>query len=229
LLPEIVLAAGLGWFLIDEPDAATSAFRSGRAVLLAAAATLAWIVGRVLLARFVPWRTVRAAAFGVAAIGALAIVVVPAYDDDTVVEAFPTAPSTAAEGHDAATIAPPTMPVRSPATSLAAEPMRLRTGSFVGIDHRATGTVSIYRAPGGHLVVGLEEFDIQPGPDYDVYVVPGADRDDRDGGTRLDDLRGNQGTQFYEVPADVALGDGEWTVLIWCATFGVPVARATPL
>ena len=77
-------------------------------------------------------------------------------------------------------------------------------------------------------MVGLEDIDIQPGPDYDVYVVPGADREDRDGGTRLDDLRGNKGTQYYVVPADLALEDGPWTVLVWCQTFGVPIANATP-
>jgi hypothetical protein len=78
-------------------------------------------------------------------------------------------------------------------------------------------------------VVGLEDFDVQPGPDYDVYLVPGSDRRDRAGGTRLDDLRGNRGTQFYDVPEELALGDGPWTVLIWCQTFGVPVAHGTPV
>ena len=98
----------------------------------------------------------------------------------------------------------------------------------MGIDHRAAGTVAIYAAPDGRHVVGLEDFDIQPGPDYDVYVVPGSAREDRDGGVRLDDLRGNQGTQYYDVPAGIDVGRGEWTVLIWCQTFGVPVANATP-
>jgi hypothetical protein len=77
-------------------------------------------------------------------------------------------------------------------------------------------------------VVGLEEIDIQPGPDYDVYVVPGAGREDIDDGLRLDDLRGNRGTQYYEVPAGTSLTPGAWTVLVWCETFDVPVAGATP-
>jgi len=117
----------------------------------------------------------------------------------------------------------------APTTTIApAEPVRLRSGQFMGVDHRAAGTVSIYRAPDGRHVVGLEEFDIQPGPDYDLYVVPGADRIDHEGGARLDDLRGNRGTQFYAVPVDVDLATGAWTVLVWCQTFGVPVANATP-
>ena len=76
--------------------------------------------------------------------------------------------------------------------------------------------------------MGLEDIDIQPGPDYDLYIVPGADRKDSKGGIRLGDLRGNKGTQFYEAPAGIDLENGPWTVLVWCQTFAVPVANATP-
>jgi hypothetical protein len=99
---------------------------------------------------------------------------------------------------------------------------------FRGIDHRASGTVAIYRQPDGRYVVGLEDIDIQPGPDYDLYIVPGEDREDTQGGARLGDLRGNKGTQYYEVPAGLDLENGSWTVLVWCQTFAVPVAGSTP-
>ena len=89
--------------------------------------------------------------------------------------------------------------------------------------------MAIYRHADGRYVVGLEDFDIQPGPDYDLYVVPGADREKRDAGTRLDDLRGNRGTQYYDVPSGIDLTTGSWSVLVWCQTFGVPVANATPV
>ena len=46
--------------------------------------------------------------------------------------------------------------------------------------------------------------------------------------TVLGDLRGNRGTQFYDVPAGADLENGPWTVLVWCQTFAVPVAGATP-
>ena len=54
------------------------------------------------------------------------------------------------------------------------------------------------------------------------YVVSGVNRKDRDGGARLDDLRGNAGTQYYDVARGLDLETGPWTVLIWCQTFGVP-------
>jgi len=67
---------------------------------------------------------------------------------------------------------------------------------------------------------------VEPGPDYRVFVVAGTDRESPGEGVELDGLRGNQGTQYYEVPSDIDPGSG-WTVLVWCRAFGVPVANAT--
>jgi hypothetical protein len=236
LVPELALVAGLTFFLIDEPNAATSALKSGRAWALMIAVGVAWIVARIVTFRFIPWRVAKLALFAVGAAAILAVVVVPAYDDDTVIEAFPGAslpspPTTSAPPIPSSigtTIASPTT-TAAPVTSAPPGPVRVRVGQFRGIDHRASGTVAIYRQPDGRHVIGLEDFDIQPGPDYDLYVVPGADRERRDGGTRLDDLKGNRGTQYYEVPAGVDLANGTWSVLVWCQTFGVPVANATPV
>jgi hypothetical protein len=222
LIPEAVLVAGLTWFLVDETDAATSAFASTKAVVLMAVVATAWIVLRVLFALLVRWPVVRMVAFGAAAVAVLAVVVLPAYDDTTVVESFPEAAADPAPPPSTAPGAPTT------ATTAPAAPVVLGTGMLEGIDHDAMGTVRIYERPDGGHVVGLEDIDVQPGPDYDVYVVPGADRDQLDGATRLDDLRGNQGTQFYDV-AGADLTAGAWTVLIWCQTFDVPIANATPV
>lgn len=271
LLPEAAVGGGLTLFLVDETDAATSALRSGRALALMAVVAAAWAGARILLARLVPWAGARTGVFAAAALAVLVVVVVPAYDNDTVVETFPQAatgtpggsaedatpggapvtsapepgttvttlaggagPSATTAGtatpRPAAATAPSTPDHAPPGTAAPgpAQPVRLAVGSFRGVDHRASGTVALYQRADGRYVVGLEDFDIQPGPDYDVYLVPGADKEDRGGGTRLDDLRGNRGTQFYDVPPGINLASGTWTVLVWCQTFGVPVATATP-
>jgi hypothetical protein len=230
LFPELALGVGLLIFFVQQNDAATSAFKSGRAVTLMVLTALAWLVARAALARFVRWPALRAGVLSVGALGILAVVVLPAYDDTTVVETFP-GPAAAPPPTTTAGPTTTTSPTNAaPAASTApAAPVRLRVSMFRGVDHRASGTVAIYRQPDGRFVVGLEEFDIQPGPDYDLYVVPGDNRTNRTGGARLDDLRGNRGTQYYDVPASIDLNSGPWSVLVWCQTFGVPVATATPI
>ena len=221
-IPEAVLVIGLTAFFLHQNDAATSAFKSAKAVAIMAAVTLGWLGARVVLARLVRFAPARAAVFSVAAAVALSVVVFPAYDNETAIESFPTMATTPMPSPPAELAAPmPTQPAPS-------GPQRLRAGAFRGIDHRASGTAAIYRQPDGRYVVGLEDIDIQPGPDYDLYLVPGQDREDTKGGIRLGDLRGNRGTQFYDVPAGINLENGPWTVLVWCQTFAVPVAGATP-
>jgi hypothetical protein len=190
-------------FAVTEPHAAISGLRSGKALALIAATAGAWAVGRALVAAVVPWRFARLLLFVVPAAVVLKVVVFPVYGDHTVVEAPPAAIASAAAG-----------------------PIGARSGPLHGIDHRASGTARLYRTHDGRLVVGLEGIAVQPGPHYVVYLVPGAGRRGTTGGARLGDLRGNRGSQFYAVPSTGSLA-GPLTVLIWCETFGVPVANAT--
>jgi len=199
LAPEVVLALGLGLFAVTEPHAAGAAFKSTRAIGLIITVGIGWLLLRLAALRFVRFPAIRVAVFAAAALAVLKVVVLPAYHDDTVIEAFPV------------------------------DPVTISTGTLHGIDHRASGTVNLYRQTDGSTVVGLEEFDIQPGPAYALYLVAGADRRDHDGGTRIHRLRGNRGTQFYDVPGEVDVSSAEWTVLVWCETFDVPVANATPM
>ena len=229
LLPEVVLGAGLLLFLLDETDAATSAFESRRALVLMVAVSAAWLATRLVLVRYTRWPALRLAVFAAVAAGVLAVVVLPAYDDTTVVETLPVAAApTSPTGPTVTTPGPTAAPPEPPTTTQPPQPVAVGSADLHGIDHRASGTVVLYRQPDASFLVGLEGIDIQAGPDYDVYAVPGADREDVDGGVRLDDLRGNQGTQYYEVPGDIDVTDGPWTVLVWCETFDVPVAGATP-
>lgn len=243
-VPEAVLGAGLTWFLLAETDAATSAFKSATAIGLMVAVGGAWIAARLLVLRFVDRRTLTTLVFGLATTVVLAVVVVPAFRNTTVIETLPVAagaPTTTlttattaapAPGEATTTTAAPPRPAVAPSapttTAAPAQPVAVREGPISGIDHRASGRAVLYRQPDGSWTVGLEDIDIQPGPDYDVYVVPGGGREDIDGGVLLDDLRGNKGTQYYAVPPEADLGSGAWTVLVWCQTFDVPVAGATP-
>jgi len=231
LLPEVLLTVGLGLFLLLETSAATSAFKSRTAIVLMVLTGAAWLLGRFVLVRYTRWPALRLAVFTIAALGVLRVVVYPAYDNKTVVEELTVvaAAATAPAPPSLATtsLAEPAVTV-PPATPRSPEPVALRSSAIHGIDHRASGTAVVYRLADGSHVVGLEDIDIQPGPDYDVYLVPGADREDTDAGIRLDDLRGNKGTQYYPVPAGTDAGSGGWTVLVWCQTFDVPVAGATP-
>ncbi|MEY2426267.1 MAG: hypothetical protein QOI61_1839 [Actinomycetota bacterium] len=207
-IPEAILAIGLATFAITDPDPALSAFGSSKAITLMVVVSGAWIVVRYAALRLRS-PVARNVPFVLAALGILSVVVLPAYDNDTVVE----------------TLSPPT----SVAQAVVTGPVKLSTGQFQGIDHRAAGTVNLYRHPDGHIIVGLEEFDIQPGPAYVLYLVPGDDQHDLGGGTKLEALRGNRGTQFYDAPPGLDTAGEPWTVLVWCETFDVPVANATPL
>jgi Electron transfer DM13 len=95
-----------------------------------------------------------------------------------------------------------------------------------GIDHRASGEVLLASGTDGSYVVRLERLDVEPSPDYQVYLVPGSAADPS-GGVRLDHLLGNRGSQNYPVPATAGTTVRPVTVLIWCRAFAVPVAAAT--
>lgn len=239
-VPEGALALGLGFFFVTETSAARSAFKSSTALALMAGAAVVWVATRLALSRAGRFAGLRTVAFAAAAAGVLAVVVLPAYDDETVVETLPVAAQVMTPTTDAtpmndvtptSVVTPPS--VATPTTvvtpTTVAQPRPIGAGAISGIDHRASGNVKVYAQPDGRLVVGLEDIDIQPGPDYDVFVVPGRDAKKIEGGVRLDDLRGNKGTQYYEVPASAGFVTGEWTVLVWCQTFDVPVAHATPV
>jgi hypothetical protein len=220
-LPEVLLVGGLGLFAATEPHAALSAFGSSTALLLMAGVVVAWITVRMIFFVAGGWPVIRSVVFTGAALAILRVVVLPAYQDHTIVE---DRPEFAAQVSASA---------RGPLTSdlpvsHATSPVIVSTGAVHGVNHRASGTATVYRQPDGRFVVGLEDFDIQPGPAYALYVVRGADRRDHRDGTRIDALRGNKGTQYYDIPQGVAVADGQWTVLVWCEIFDVPVANATP-
>ncbi len=218
--------AGLGGvlFLAWKPGVARSMAASPRAAgftlgIGALVLGIGW-----LLPRLGRGARTTAAVQLVPVLAAALVTVAPAFRQVTVDEAFP-----------AAVRENPRSPADAPTASAASEPSRsakvssatiLGRGQLRGIDHRASGNALLVRRGDGSLVVRLERLDVEPGPDYQVHLVPGLDRHRPNGGVHLDRLRGNRGRQNYDVPAGQQVATPV-TVLIWCRTFAVPVAAAS--
>ena len=98
----------------------------------------------------------------------------------------------------------------------AAGPVLLGAGQFVGLaGHEGTGDAAIFQNPDGSLVLRFENFDIENGPDLEVYLVPGADQVSLpEGSIHLGPLKGNIGDQNYELPPGTELAPGAYTATI---------------
>jgi hypothetical protein len=136
-------------------------------------------------------------------------------------DAVPVEPSATAEpsgGEPTETAAPP-----------ATAPVLLGAGQFVGLaGHSGTGDAGIFRNPDGSLVLRFENFDIDNGPDLEVYLVPGPGQTSlAEGAVHLGSLEGNVGDQNYELPPGTELAPGTYTALVWCEAFSVEFVGAT--
>ena len=116
----------------------------------------------------------------------------------------------------------------SPATEPPA-PVLLGAGRFVGLaGHSGTGDAGVFRNADGSLVLRFENFDIQNGPDLEVYLVPGRDRTTLEAGAiHLGSLKGNVGNQTYDLQPGAELAPGDYTALVWCEAFSVEFVGAT--
>ena len=110
------------------------------------------------------------------------------------------------------------------AQSEGVQPVLVLRGSFSGFDriHTGSGNVSVIQVVDKYIIRFEENFDVANGPD--LYVGLG-----KDGkyikGTELAKLKGNIGSQNYEVPAGINLADYN-EVWIWCRAFSVGFAKA---
>lgn len=145
----------------------------------------------------------------------------PLFYDKEVNESLPTGGS-APTGNPAVLPTAQDVPVQGepvqPALSVLGE------GSFQGFDqlHQASGTARIVEVDGKKYVRFEEDFEVTNGPDLFVYFGRNGEYVDE---TNLGRLKGNKGSQNYEIPASINVDDFS-EVWVWCRAFSVPFGRA---
>ena len=106
----------------------------------------------------------------------------------------------------------------------------LAQGPFHKADKAGKGTATIYQLDNGKRVLRLTNFSVDNGPDLHVRLIAAKDAKDttsvaKTAHVELGKLKGNQGSQNYDVPENVDLGKYR-VVSIWCNRFSVNFAAA---
>lgn len=103
------------------------------------------------------------------------------------------------------------------------------SGEIVGLAHPGSGRAVIFSRPDGSRFLRLEDLKVDNGPDLFVYLsTTAADAgEDAFPGTfvNLGKLKGNIGSQNYEIPSGVDLSRYR-SVAIYCKRFTTPFAAA---
>lgn len=121
----------------------------------------------------------------------------------------------------------PSMAVAQPG-----QPIILAMGQWQGIDsfHQTQGKAILVRVPDGRQFIRFEDFRVTNGPDLYVYL---SGHPSPRTGTQLHEgaafevarLKGNIGSQNYELPADLDLSKFK-SVAIYCKRFSVMFGSA---
>ena len=126
----------------------------------------------------------------------------------------------------------PTVAAAQPAATASAKDAAgvLLSGTFHSVAHETHGAATVHDLGEGRRVVRFTDFATSNGPDVRVYLVAAPDASDNETVTRtgfveLGKLKGTEGDQNYEIPADVDLGKYR-AVTIWCRRFSVNFATA---
>lgn len=122
------------------------------------------------------------------------------------------------------------MPAMSPSVAVNAVKA---AGDFRDADsfHKGSGNAVIYQIAPGQRILRLEDFMVTNGPDLRVLLVnapnPEGHSDLSDAGyVELGKLKGNIGSQNYDIPADFDLAEAQ-SVVIYCYPFRVVFSVAT--
>jgi hypothetical protein len=106
----------------------------------------------------------------------------------------------------------------------------LAQGQFYNVVHEGHGTATVYQFADGSRVLRLGDFEVLNGPELHVYLVPIDPVEhtvgvEIDGSLDLGQLKGNIGSQNYDLPAGLDLTPYH-SVVIWCQPFKVPFIAA---
>ena len=110
-------------------------------------------------------------------------------------------------------------------------PTAILSGSFQDADdfHQGSGSATIYALEDGSYVLRFEDFMVTNGPDLHVYLTshpnPTSQAEVMQDAIDLGSLKGNVGSQNYELPADIDI-DQFSTIVIYCQPFHVIFATA---
>lgn len=123
--------------------------------------------------------------------------------------------------------------VSEPTPPAPAGPVQLSSGTLISHEHETTGTVRVIQLPDGARQLAIENLDTTNGPDVHVWlsagpVVEGLDGWFTAGGYEHIDLgpiKGNQGNQVYDIPAEIDLAAFP-SVDLWCEQFAVSFGAA---
>ena len=247
----VILAVMLLLVLL-EPDILEAPFENERTLLFTVGGTVLAAVAFVAMLWFRVPAIIRVIVLVVPFVLVNWWLISPYFIDDVVDESFATSISEQAvaptpEPTTPVTVSPTTLPNAStgstPPASVAAPvtsapttappppsgPVLLGAGQFVGLaGHSGTGDAGLFQNPDGSLVLRFENFDIENGPDLEVYLVPGADQASLPAGSiGLGELKGNIGDQNYDLPRGTELAPGAYTALVWCEAFSVEFVGAT--
>ncbi len=103
------------------------------------------------------------------------------------------------------------------------QPTEVASGTFVEVAHEGTGGVKIFTLGENESVLRLENLDVLNGPDLHVLLSPSTyikGKADLGDYVELGELKGNKGSQNYEIPSDIDLTKYN-SVIIYCKSFGV--------
>lgn len=173
------------------------------------------VAGALVARRRSGLRLPLAIGYGAVAAAAGVLLVLPMLTDRVVNESVVTA------------AAPASAAPAAPAGTAPAANVEVASGSFASIAHEGSGTAAVVKLAGGGQMLTLTAFETSNGPDLRVYLSTG----DPAGGGELGDfkdlggLKGNKGTQQYEIPDGVDVGRFA-TVVIWCRAFSVGFTSA---